>query len=515
MPVLKVLKGKGGEVDSWVSEGAGMSALNRAWGRFLAIGLLVVAAFCFAMGHSWAQALIEAGLGWAVAGGIVMAVRNRSRRLQVPWWAFAAGIASNAAGTLLDGVHVQYIDIEALSIVANVLWLVLYPAFAAGLAMLARQHTRALSWAGLIDTGIMTTGLGVTMWVGLIEPSWSQAWVDRTNQILALAYPVGDLIVLTLLIRLVLGTRLRSPWFLLLLAAISLTLFGDVSRAAASHLFGSLSPGTSTVFNSSFLVAYVLIGAAVFHPSSSAPVRRPAGGAQRFRSLQLGFLTVASLSAPTILFAEAVAGKVDDAMAIAIGTLVLFTLVVCRMAELLRRVEAQAAHLNRLARIDELTGLPNRRAWKNEAEQAYRRARRDGTPLSIAILDLDHFKQFNDTYGHPAGDGLLRAAAAVWQAQFRDVDMLARYGGEEFVVLFVDARAHEVREALSRCAMTTPLRQTFSGGVATWDGVESMDELIQRADMALYEAKRKGRNRVVLAPSTPLMARVDHLAAAR
>jgi diguanylate cyclase (GGDEF)-like protein len=119
--------------------------------------------------------------------------------------------------------------------------------------------------------------------------------------------------------------------------------------------------------------------------------------------------------------------------------------------------------------------------------------------LSIAMVDLDHFKAFNDAYGHPAGDRLLKAAAAAWTAQLRSVDHLARYGGEEFIVLLPDADTAEAVEVMERLRAATPLGQTFSSGVATWDDLETSDEMIARADAALYDAKRTGRDRVVVA----------------
>jgi diguanylate cyclase (GGDEF)-like protein len=117
--------------------------------------------------------------------------------------------------------------------------------------------------------------------------------------------------------------------------------------------------------------------------------------------------------------------------------------------------------------------------------------------MSMAIIDIDHFKRFNDTYGHPAGDRMLKETAAAWQEQLRTGDHLARYGGEEFVVLLPDATPAQAREVIDRMRLATPLGQTFSAGLALWDGAETSDELTARADTALYKAKNAGRNRIV------------------
>ena len=197
---------------------------------------------------------------------------------------------------------------------------------------------------------------------------------------------------------------------------------------------------------------------------------------------------------------QATKGQVTDGVAIAVSSTTLFLLVVTRMALLLRQVEAQAGRLRDLAGVDELTGLPNRRGWTAELSSTLERARRDGGGLTVAMIDLDHFKQFNDEFGHPAGDRLLKTAAAAWREQLRTVDQLARYGGEEFIVLFHGADLATANEALARLRSVTPAGQTFSGGVARWDGTETSDELVARADRALYEAKNAGRDCVMRAP---------------
>ena len=115
------------------------------------------------------------------------------------------------------------------------------------------------------------------------------------------------------------------------------------------------------------------------------------------------------------------------------------------------------------------------------------------------MIDLDHFKAFNDDRGHQAGDELLKSAAAAWAKAVREGDFLARYGGEEFAVLLPACPASEVRNFAERLRRAVPERQTCSVGVATWDEAEPGEELVRRADDALYEAKRRGRDRAVVA----------------
>ncbi len=180
-----------------------------------------------------------------------------------------------------------------------------------------------------------------------------------------------------------------------------------------------------------------------------------------------------------------------------------------REAELLRLLAAEAAvtihrtalldSLQATARTDPLTGLPNRRVWDEDLERELARARRHGGTLCLAMLDLDHFKAFNDHHGHQAGDRLLAAAAAAWRPILRTTDTLARYGGEEFAVLLPHSDHDAARVVIERLLGSVPLGQTASAGIAQWDGEEPAEALLARADAALYAAKGAGRARAVTA----------------
>jgi diguanylate cyclase (GGDEF)-like protein len=167
------------------------------------------------------------------------------------------------------------------------------------------------------------------------------------------------------------------------------------------------------------------------------------------------------------------------------------------ISELVRQREDLAVSLDLMARTDALTGLPNRRAWDEALERELARANRGGTPVCAALLDLDHFKEFNDLNGHPAGDSHLREAAMLWKGRLRSADLIARYGGEEFAVLLTATDAMQAQEVIETLRACVPDDETVSAGIAEWNGVESGSELLVRADRALYEAKRNGRNRTI------------------
>lgn len=159
--------------------------------------------------------------------------------------------------------------------------------------------------------------------------------------------------------------------------------------------------------------------------------------------------------------------------------------------------------LGQLAHEDALTGVLNRRALNEYLPTELARAARLGYPLSVVMLDLDHFKRFNDRRGHGAGDALLRSAAQGWLRQLRPTDLLARYGGEEFTLVLPACDSAQAEALVERLRPQMPERQTFSAGIATWNGTESADELLRCADVALLQAKRNGRNRTVVAGREP------------
>jgi diguanylate cyclase (GGDEF)-like protein len=189
-----------------------------------------------------------------------------------------------------------------------------------------------------------------------------------------------------------------------------------------------------------------------------------------------------------------------------------------RLREMQRKLEEQSI-------TDGLTGLKNRRFFDERLHEEFRRAQRYGDHLSLIMLDLDHFKQVNDRYGHPGGDAVLREAAALIRASIRDPDICARYGGEEFAVILPRthlsgalAVAERVwRElaskeyaippsgaAVASAGGAAPIRVTASVGIAFYPSkdITSSELLLRYADQALYEAKKAGRNTICLYQAT-------------
>jgi diguanylate cyclase len=168
------------------------------------------------------------------------------------------------------------------------------------------------------------------------------------------------------------------------------------------------------------------------------------------------------------------------------------------------KLRQEIALVREHALVDPVTDLPNRAAWDDRLRQEHARWRRFGAPLCLAVFDVDNFKSINDRFGHAAGDKALRIIAGALRSRLRQTDFVARYGGEEFAVLLIGATkagalkvAEEMRLAVSRAGLHTrsrPVEVTISCGISEFQADDSAETVFERADGALYEAKRSGKN---------------------
>jgi diguanylate cyclase (GGDEF)-like protein len=189
-----------------------------------------------------------------------------------------------------------------------------------------------------------------------------------------------------------------------------------------------------------------------------------------------------------------------------------------RIVQLQAELLATKKKLQVLSKTDPLTGFPNRRAILSQIEIELSRAKRDKHSVSLSLLDLDKFKNVNDTYSHTAGDAVLVECVSRIDSVTRAYDCLGRFGGEEFLIVLPGAGEDEafitcekIRRKISDSgvrfnAINIPI--TASLGVVTWDGEEKVGDLIARADKALYQAKNNGRNRVEIMPVLPALSKV-------
>jgi diguanylate cyclase (GGDEF)-like protein len=461
------------------------------WRLYLAGGLAAAAAAMLLpdLPHSIVYDLI--GLSAVVA--ILYGVRLHDLVRRGMWYGLAGGLVVFVAGDVVYSVYAYGLHLEPFPSPADALYLASYPILAGALLVMIRSRTGGRDRAGLIDAMITTTGLGLLSWTFLMRPIASDPSLTVGSRLISIAYPLADVLLLAVLARLFTSPGARSTSYRLLGAAVLLQLGADIVYAGLT-VTGAYSGG---LIDLAWMTSYLCWGAAALHPSvRSLSEMAPARGVRVTRA-RLLVLTPAALIAPTLLLVQGSRGLTIDWVSLGVGSVVLFLLVVARMSELVAQVQDQAAQLAALAHNDALTGIPNRRAWDLDLVREMIRARRTGAPLHLGLLDVDHFKRFNDTNGHQAGDLLLKSAAAAWKAQLREGDMLARYGGEEFAILLVGCSQAEAVAILDRVRAATPLGETVSIGVVQWDGEQTPEQLIGGADDALYRAKEQGRDRVV------------------
>ena len=464
------------------------------WLAYVVFGLLLAGASLSLPDLPASVAYQLTGLSAVVA--ILVGTRLHRPARRGMWYGLAGGLGVFVAGDVVYSVYVYVLHREPFPSPADALYLASYPLLAGALLVMIRSRTGGRDRAGLIDALIIATGLGLLSWAFLMRPIASDTSVALGPRLVSIAYPLAGVLLLAVIARLYTSPGARGASYRLLATALLLQLGADIVYAGLTT-YGGYDGG---VIDLGWMASYLCWGAAALHPSvRSLSEVAPARGVRVDRK-RLLILAPAALIAPALLLFQGIRGLPIDWVSLGIGSVVLFLLVVARMSDLVAQVQDQAAQLAALAHNDALTGIPNRRSWDLDLVREMARCRRSGTPLHLALLDVDHFKRFNDTNGHQAADLLLKSAAASWRAQLREGDMLARYGGEEFAALLVGCSQPEAVAILDRVRAATPLGETVSIGVVQWDGQQSPEQLIGLADDALYQAKHQGRNRVVASP---------------
>lgn len=376
----------------------------------------------------------------------------------------------------------------------------------------ARRLTPVVPWpaAGTLDEHIRTEQVRL---VFQQAPQAQLLSVVAAAMVAWVLYDVGDrtairwwfaTIVLVTVGRVVLGTAFRKAaplpqvmrrWesaFLVTLALVSLTwgVGGWLIMPAGSPLHQAV-------------VYFFLMGIAAGAAASYAA--HAAGAAIAITAIIVPSIVAFLVTGPGEQRALAVGGMLY--LAAAIRSIRSYGFYLRKTFQLSYELHTAYAHAQALARTDELTGLANRRAFVERGRSAVEQARRYGRPLSLVTFDVDHFKKINDTYGHAAGDEVLRQVAALATIAQRGSDVAGRLGGEEFAVLLPETTAAEatvfaerLREAMTELRVAhegAEIRFTCSFGVAEVEETTAkLDELLGAADEALYRAKAAGRNRV-------------------
>ncbi len=444
---------------------------------------------------AWYAAVGSMSITWAYLG-----LRKHRPLRPKPWLRVLAGFGAWAVADVAGLVEENLFHATFYPLPSDVLYLAGYVLIGVGfLAMVGgRRSTGDLT--ALLDAAIIATGTGVVAAVFVVDPIAQDSTLNLAGKLVSSAYPMMDVLLIGLLVRLWVTPGARTVSVELLTAALGVNMLADVVWNASVVTTGSEDSWVG--IDLLWLSGYVLVAAAAWVPSmrdASEPLperepRIPAGA--RLVILSFGLV----LPAVTLLI-DGLTGGPDSWLVTGLASIALTLLVLARMAGLLNTVQVQAVQLAALARADSLTGAPNRRTWDHELSRACQTSRDADSPLCVAMVDLDHFKRYNDTHGHQAGDLLLREAVAAWSELLHEGEFLARYGGEEFALLLPGLSPIDARERIDQLRIATPHEQTFSAGVALWDATTEPGAAVAAADAALYRAKRSGRDRVVLADS--------------
>jgi diguanylate cyclase (GGDEF)-like protein len=487
---------------------------NRAVWWAVLLGCVAIAAYFPLPGeHARSVAWSMIGFG-AVAVMVAGVVRNRPAR-RWPWLALAAGVALTNVADLLWDIASWHGGEVPFPGVPDVIYLVSYlPLFAGVWGLLVRGGGRR-DRESTLDAVILALGAVAVGYVTVVVPIVADSTSTAAATMVGVAYPTMDLVLLAFLARLVFDGFYGNPAIWLASAAMLAWLGGDLVNLWLEQR-DAYSLGNPV--DAAWLSGYALLAIAAVHPAMrriGLPAAEPARPAGKARLLLLG---VAGILDPALVAVLGYRHNGDDLLMLGVTGVALFLAVSWRMwllvAASARHAAALAAALEakqglettlrRMAMHDPLTDLANRAAFTEVVAGAL-----GSLPSGLLVMiDLDGFKDVNDTHGHAAGDSVLVAAGRRFRGALRGTDTLARLGGDEFAAWLPGVSSESrARETAARLAASCErpfaiaagqTRVTASVGASLARPGDTIDALLARADNAMYAAKRGGKNRYVL-----------------
>lgn len=440
---------------------------------------------------------------WARGAGLVATAAFALAAWRLPagvrwvWWCIWGFQLLTVAGDVVYDYQEHTLGEVPSPGVTDVIYLTSYLFAIAGLFALGRIMRSDRQQEAWIDTGIITGAAAALVGTFVIAPTLDQAGGPiGAATIVSIAYPVMDFFLLCALVRITLGRGGPNASLTLLTGALVLFLVADYVYYLLMLTDAQSDPPIMEVL---WLGALICLTFAVMAPGADRLEIQRVRAMGWISPWRLTAIGVGVLTAP-VLLAGLLLGRSGLAFGLSVVSVLVVVLLLWRTNLLVRTVQGQSARLFELASADGLTGLPNRRSWDAEVVQAARYAREAGQPLTVGMLDLDHFKLFNDTHGHQAGDDALVASARAWRSQLSRRDVLARYGGEEFGLLLPGVALADAGAFLERLRRATPGVLTVSIGATEWVPGEDPTEAVSRADTALYRAKAAGRDCVKYEP---------------
>ncbi|MEU8817529.1 GGDEF domain-containing protein [Actinoplanes sp. NPDC048796] len=473
-----------------------MNAPGIRW--FLPVMAAGVAGSIATYGTGFGNALY-AVLYLALCGISWWAARRQPSGTRLPWVLIATAITLWFTGDAIELVQ-SYVSVVPSVGVADAFWLSGYPLLAAALTLMARRRAPGRMRPAVLDSLTLTVAAGAASWQFLIEPVLGAGYGVADSVIPAL-YPVGDVVLLagTLLIALSPGTR-TAPTRLLLTAA-GLYLGVDLGYNLLPYL---LDYTIVARIGPLIVLGNALIVAAAMHPAR-AELSNPGPQAAVLHPARVLFLGLALMTTPLLTMLQS--GFDHRQIILIVFTTACAAFVLARFTTAVREQERTQAELAFQARHDPLTGLANRAVLTDRLGRLLPTA---DAPVSVLYLDLDGFKQINDEHGHEAGDAVLRVVSRRLSAAVRETDLVTRLGGDEFVLLcpaappaeavrLAERVLHDIAQPVTWNGLTLHVGASIGIAAETPGAETGATDVLRSADIAMYEAKRLGRGRFVVA----------------
>jgi signal transduction histidine kinase/DNA-binding response OmpR family regulator len=308
---------------------------------FTAVLASAVIGFVFLPPDTWIRSGMHAGIGWLSVAAIIVAMVHYRPVGALAWYLFAGGVFLNATGIFEDQILTQVFKIVRTPSLSDVFWIGLYPGLIWGMILLIRSRNVKPDLTLLVDTAIITTGIGLLVWIFLIQTIAENSALSVTARMVPCIYPLGDLVVIAIMVRLLLGGGIRSRACWLLIGSLFCFLTADIGWAISGQL--TLIPGATrqvvlrTITNS----AFAFIGLAAVHPSVVSIARPIPAPKPQVGVLLLAGLSIAALISPVMLLIQAVQGRITNGKSIAVSAMVMFLLVVIRMMQSNRRLKEE------------------------------------------------------------------------------------------------------------------------------------------------------------------------------
>ena len=491
-----------------------MQSRNRSfWRLYLVLGAAAVATYPLIPAGAARDGFATELIGLSAVLAIGIGVYLHRPRAVGAWLLLAAGQLAFVVGDFLFAYQEYVAHTSPFPSIADVCYLSGYPLLGAGLGLLIRARAPRRNWTAFIDAAAITTSLALASWLFIMSPIAHDQTLTSAGRLISLAYPLGDVLLLAIALRILVGANKRPPAYLLLGGGIVLLLVADSAYLGALQAGSYVSGG---IIDLGWLASYVLFGAAALHPSMkvlSMPVleRLP-----RLTPARLALLACASIAAPAMLAVQYVRGANLEIPVVIGSSALLFLLVIARMALLVRGHEVHgteieeheaelASKLERRSLYHPVTRLANRELF---LERLAGTLVADGhTPPAVLLLGVEGLRLVNESAGRTAGDELLRAIAERLQRLLRQGDTCAWTDGD-FAVLVEDVTveppatvaAHLVKALRLSFQHSSEYETTIglNAGVAIARGDERAETLLRNAEIALSRAKQIGNGSVEL-----------------